>query len=92
MLFRSGKEIFYFVDGRKLMAAEVRNQPKLEVGTPRLLLERRYSTGLGISGFPKWDFDVSADGKHFIVLEKPSGEPLLSIHVVHNWFEEFRRK
>jgi hypothetical protein len=35
-------------------------------------------------------YDVAPDGKRFIVLEPPAGEPPLSIHVVHNWFEEFR--
>jgi len=35
-------------------------------------------------------YDVSADGKRFIVLDPPANEPPLAIHVVHNWFEEFR--
>ena len=35
-------------------------------------------------------YDLAADGKRFIVLEKATGEPPLAIHVVHNWFEEFR--
>jgi len=35
-------------------------------------------------------YDVSADGKRFILLERLTNEQPLSIHVVHNWFEEFR--
>jgi hypothetical protein len=35
-------------------------------------------------------YDVSPDGKRFIILERPENELPLSIHVVHNWFAEFR--
>ena len=34
-------------------------------------------------------YDVSADGKRFVTLDRMNEQPLL-IHVVHNWFEEFR--
>ena len=32
---------------------------------------------------------MSADGKRFVTLDRINEQPLL-IHVVHNWFEEFR--
>ena len=35
-------------------------------------------------------YDVSSDGKRFVIFEKPGDESPLSIHIVHNWFEEFR--
>jgi hypothetical protein len=35
-------------------------------------------------------YDVSAARKRFITLEPPEREPPLSVHIVHNWFEEFR--
>ncbi len=35
-------------------------------------------------------YDVSADGKRFVIRERLTSEPPLAIHVVHNWFEEFR--
>ena len=28
----------------------------------------------------------------FVILDRPGGEQPLSIHVVHNWFEEFRNR
>ena len=34
---------------------------------------------------------VTADGKRFIVREKPVSEKPLAVHGVQNWFEEFRR-
>ena len=78
---RDGKEIFY-VEGRKLMAASVTTRPAFSPGAPALLFENRQLQQSG--------YDVSADGKRFVVLDRPAGEPPLSIHVVHNWFEEFR--
>jgi eukaryotic-like serine/threonine-protein kinase len=80
---RDGKEIFY-IEGAKLMAASVTTQPAFSPHAPARLFENRQ---LAQSGY-----DVSRDGKRFVVLERPSGEPPLSVHVVHNWFEEFRGK
>jgi Tol biopolymer transport system component len=77
---RDGKEIFY-IEGRKLMAASV-TRPTFSPHAPAVLFENRQLAQGG--------YDVSADGKRFVVLERPSGEPPLSIHVVHNWFAEFR--
>jgi serine/threonine-protein kinase len=78
----SGKELFYMGE-RGLFAAAVRTSPEFSAGSPAMLFERR-----GISPA----FDVSGDGKRFVVLEKPAGEPPLSVHVVHNWFSEFREQ
>ncbi|HYL39542.1 MAG TPA: protein kinase [Bryobacteraceae bacterium] len=79
---RDGKEIFYIEQG-KLMAVNVITRPTFSPGVPALLFENR---------FLQIGYDVSADGNRFVVLERPAGEPPLSIHVVHNWFEEFRRR
>jgi hypothetical protein len=35
-------------------------------------------------------YDVSADGKRIILMDRVEDEKPLAIHVVHNWFEEFR--
>jgi hypothetical protein len=79
---RDGKEIFYIEQGR-LMAVSVTTQPNFSPGAPALLFENR---------FLQIGYEFSADGKRFVILERPAGEPPLSIHVVHNWFEEFRRR
>ena len=76
---RDGKEIFYLQRG-KLIAASVSTRPAFSPGAPAPLFDTQ---------FPQNGYDVSADGKRFVVFEKPP-EPPLSIHVVHNWFEEFR--
>src|SRR5439155_7120379 len=87
---RDGKEIFY-VESVKLMAVSVNTRPAFSSGAPARLFDARYLrfTYLpAISLYPQ--YDVSADGKRFVILDKPAGERPLSIHVVHNWFEEFR--
>lgn len=63
------------------MAVSVATRPTFSSGPPKLLFGKRV-LGAG--------YDVSGDGKRFIVLDRPSDEPPLSIHVVHNWFEDFR--
>jgi hypothetical protein len=54
-------------------------RPTLSPGVPALLFS-----------MPNPQYDVAPDGKRFIILQRPAGEPPLAIHVVHNWFEEFR--
>ncbi len=76
---RDGKEIFY-AEQHKLMAAAVTTRPAFSSGTPVQLFEN--------AALP--DYAVSSDGKRFIVMEKPPAGPPLTIHVVQNWFEEFR--
>lgn len=78
---RDGKEIFYLQQGR-LMAVNITTRPTFSAAAPVSLFENRLLLQTG--------YDVSADGKRFVVLERPAGEPPISIHVVHNWFEEFR--
>ena len=40
------------------------------------------------------DYDVSADGERFVMIETLEAEPgkKPSIHIVQNWFEEFRQR
>jgi Tol biopolymer transport system component len=78
---RDDKEIFY-VELRKLMAVGVARRPAFSPGAPAPLFEKRSVQSL--------QYDVAPDGKRFVILDRPIGEPPLSIHVVHNWFEEFR--
>jgi len=79
---RDGKELFYAGQGG-LMAVPITSRPQFSPGVPSLLFARSVLAP---------SYDVSSDGKRFIVLDRPAGEPPLSIHVVHNWFSEFRDK
>lgn len=80
---RDGKEIFY-VEGATLVAVAVTTQPRFSSGAPSRLFEKR-SLWNAVA-----QYDVSADGRRIFVLDQPGDEPPLSIHVAHNWFEEFR--
>jgi len=82
---RDGKELFY-TEGNKLMAVAVTTQRGLSPGTPVPLFEENT-----LQSFTP-QYDVTADGKRFIVRERLVNEKRLAIHVVNNWFEEFRRK
>jgi hypothetical protein len=81
---RDGRELFYVEPARRaLMAASIATQPSFTPGATTLLFEKGSLAAL----VPQ--YDVSADGKRFVILERPTGPPL-SIHVVENWYEEYR--
>jgi hypothetical protein len=77
---RNGKEMFY-IQQRKLMAVSVATHPTFSPGTPAILFEK---CSLAVA-----NYDVAADAKRLIILDRANEKPLL-IHVVNNWFEEFR--
>lgn len=54
----------------------------VEIGTPKALFEKRT--------FGLLQFDAARSGQEFIVLERPTNEQPLAVHVVRDWFEEFR--
>jgi len=87
---RDGKEILY-VEQTKLMSLSIKTRPGFSSRAPARLFEKRYIRSVSAGGpnvFPQ--YDVSSDGKRFVILDRPGGDMPLSIHVVHNWFEEFR--
>ncbi len=81
------RELFYR-NGDKMMAVEIEpGGASFRARTPRVLFEGRYSA-LGGS------YDVSADGKRFLMLKsaaEPESGPA-QVHVVLEWFEEIRRR
>jgi eukaryotic-like serine/threonine-protein kinase len=77
---RNGGESFY-VAGRRMYAVAVQTKPGFSARAPAPLFEMRALSSA---------YDVSADGKRFVILDRPAGEPPLAIHVLHGWFEDFR--
>jgi len=75
-----GKEIFYR-QGSRVKAVAITTKPVFSPGAPVDLFTRPTMQA---------HFDVSPDGQRFLICERPANEPPLSVHVVHNWFEEFR--
>ena len=83
---RDGKELFY-VEEDQLKAVSVSTAQGFSPGTPKLLFRDRW-----LRGFAKQQYDVSADGRRFVLreaVEGASGKPP-AIRVVMNWYEEFR--
>ncbi len=78
---RDGREIFY-VEGGKVLAVAVSLMGRVSLGKPEALFEKP-ALRQGLDVFP--------DGKRFLIREKIA-DPPLSIHIAHNWYEEFRAR
>ena len=83
---KDGKELFY-VEADNLMAVEVSTRPSFTPGaTTRLFQDPN------LRAAPDHRYDVSRDGQRFVLVETIESEEAKapSIHVVQNWFAEFR--
>lgn len=69
-----------------MMAVEVSTTPEVRLSSPRLLFERRYAFGAGVT---MANFDVSRDGQRFIMVKDESTAGRLNI--VLNWFSDLAR-
>jgi Tol biopolymer transport system component len=90
---REGRELFYVTSdnpnaGCRVMAVNVRTAPTLEADTPRKLFEGPYSVAPVFGR----NYDVSGDGKRFLMVKFEPEKPPAAITVVLNWFEELKRK
>jgi serine/threonine-protein kinase len=83
---RDGRQLFYR-DGDKLLAVRVGPAPTFSAGRPRVLFEAPMKVS---SGFGTPDYDVTADGRRFLMIPR-STQPRKRIHVVLDWFEELRQ-
>ena len=83
---RDGKELFY-VEGETLIAVSVSTEPTFEAGSATRLFSDPH---LALKGRVRPQYDVSADGQRFVMLETVGERPKPVIRVVQNWFAEFR--
>ncbi len=86
---KDGAELFY-VEGETLMAVAVSTVGEFSAGSPRPLFRFPRLVGLDI----EYQYDVSADGRRFVVIEEVKDEQANrpSVHIVQNWYEEFRNR
>jgi serine/threonine-protein kinase len=85
---RDGRELFYRVRGR-MMRVALQTDPELIVGKPEQLFADVYHASP--DGPP--NYDVSPDGKRFLMVTRGGEEQLPSpIHIVLDWYEELRRR
>ena len=68
------------------MAVTVSTEPTFSVGRTVRLFD-----GEGVFAGRGHRYDVTADGQRFVVAEQVEGQGS-TIHVVENWFEEFRER
>jgi serine/threonine-protein kinase len=92
---RNGGELFYR-NRDKMMAVSVTTHPAFAASTPRLLWEGRYALGTssscGAPGPTSSNYDVTADGQRFLMIQDSATQVFPSqINVVLNWTEELKR-
>ena len=83
---RDGRKLYY-VEGETLVEVEVKLGSKLSIGAAAPLFSAPGLRPPGVSTYGH--YDVSADGERFVVRESVS-QGQTAIHVVQNWFAEFR--
>jgi serine/threonine protein kinase/Tol biopolymer transport system component len=74
---RDGKELFYIAADNKMMATDVKSGAEFEHGVARELFEVRMP--------PRGLFDVSRDGKRFLILGPVEPEASAPMTLVINW-------
>jgi eukaryotic-like serine/threonine-protein kinase len=81
---RDGKELFYIAPGGSVMTTDVTLAPDFKNQPPRELFKVPITSG-GPRAFA-FHYDVTPDGKRFLVITTPQAEPASSpITVVLNW-------
>jgi Tol biopolymer transport system component len=80
----------YYRNGDAMMAVAVRTSPTFSAGKPVVLWRGHYSHGMSSS--TSFNYDVTADGQHFLMV-KDMHQDLAAdrIHVVINWTQELAR-
>lgn len=79
---RNGRELYY-LNGERIMQVSVATRPELAVGKPRQLFKIQPAA---MTSGP--NFDVTPDGKKFLVIEGDRQAVPSRIHVVLNWSNE----
>jgi serine/threonine protein kinase len=84
---RDGKELFYISGSRRVMAVDVTTTPTFKAGVPKLLFETRLRNGN--SG--PYPYDVTADGKRFLIETVPIEAEEAPITIVTNWQADLKK-
>ena len=82
---RDGREIF-FREGQKMMVAEVATDPAVSISKPRALFEGLYEVMDG-----PINYDVTPDGRRFLMVKMERSEAPTELRVVTGWDRELRK-
>ena len=78
---RDGRELFYLSPDNKIMSAEIAEQgASLTIDKVQTLFQVNPAGGLG-----GWEYDVSADGKKFVVVSQGAQQASAPLTLVTNW-------
>jgi serine/threonine-protein kinase len=88
----SGMEPVWSSDGRRLffrsakalLMVEIKTDPDFEASTPRVVFDSPFDSAGGLYA----NYDVTADGAHFVMIRSEKERTARSIQVVLNWFVE----
>ncbi len=69
-----------------MMVVRVETKPTFSAEEPRLLFEGTYLQDLNTT-----NYDVSPDGKRFVMIRPDEESTLAQIIVIQNWTEELKR-
>jgi len=86
------REIYYHI-GDAAMAVPVETEPAFKPGKPTVLFRKTTSlssTGVDMRDFTYWD--ISPDGKRFLMVTGTAAEVPRKINIVVNWFEELKQR
>jgi hypothetical protein len=99
MWARDGNELFYLDGNGYLTAVPVQAKAAtFNVGAPSQILKTRYYPGYSSRGYDLRAFDISPDGKRFLMIkdteatEQKSAAAPPSMIVVLNWHEELKQR
>jgi serine/threonine-protein kinase len=86
---RNARELFYLgPDG--LFGVTYTAEPRFKLGSPLRLISRRYFAETAFIGRT---YDVSPDGKRFLMIKDDAGDGVRpAIVVVENWFEQLKAR
>jgi Tol biopolymer transport system component len=76
---RDGRELFYVAPDLKLMAVSVRPGAVFQTSLPAPLFDSH------MSGNGEWGYDVSPDGREFVLTVTPDATRASPINIVLNW-------
>jgi serine/threonine-protein kinase len=85
----NGRELFYR-NGDAIMAVAIETGQTFKAGKPETLFQRTYtSSTFGQEGHP---WDISRDGKRFLMMKEVATKTPQKINIVLNWFEELKQR
>ena len=86
---RNSRELFYVSSDQRLMAVPVEAGATFSHGKPQALFDVRDNLPPGALFMP---FDISLDGKRFLMLKRERPAEGTTFVAVENWFEELKRR